>query len=287
MSPAAFHYEVGEQVGLAETLPMPDTETFASEPRDLALQRLMEEEGGRMYGLGMKLCGNRDEAEDLVQETFLQAFRKWDQFKGRSAPGTWLYTIAARICQRRSRLRSGEPARVESLSELLPSGQPMIAEIPAPGESQLDEQLRRETQERVERALTNLPIHLRLPLLLKDITELSLSQIADILGLKEATVKTRVHRGRLALRKELAESLPQRQAPPPDHSRKVCLDLLSAKQEALDRGVEFPVPPDELCSRCRSLMATLDMTFDACRQLDLARLPESLRQSILDQTSTG
>jgi hypothetical protein len=163
----------------------------------------------------------------------------------------------------------------------------MVAAIPTPDESQLDEQLRREARERVNRALAQLPIHLRLPLLLKDITELSLSQIADILGLKEATVKTRVHRGRLALRKELAESLPQQEAPPPDHSRAVCLDLLSAKQEALDRGVEFPVPPDELCSRCRSLMSTLDLTFEACRQLDLDRLPESLRKSIVDQMSTG
>ena len=266
---------------------MPETDSLAAEPRDLALERLMEEEGGRMYGLGMKLCGNSEEAEDLVQETFLQAFRKWDQFEGRSAPSSWLYTIAARICQRRNRLRSGEPARVESLSELLPSGQPMVATLPSPEESQLDEQLRREAQERVDQALGSLPIHLRLPLLLKDIAELSLSQIADILGLKEATVKTRVHRGRLALRKELADSLPQRAAPPPDHSRKVCLDLLSAKQEALDRGVEFPVPPNELCSRCRSVMSTLDLTFEACRQLDLDRLPESLRQSILDQAATG
>jgi RNA polymerase sigma-70 factor (ECF subfamily) len=264
---------------------MQESDPLNAAPRDLALERLMDEEGGRMYGLGMKLCGNSEEAEDLVQETFLQAFRKWDQFEGRSAPSSWLYTIAARICQRRNRLRSGEPARLESLSDLLPSGQPMVAEIPSSGESQLDEQLRREAQARVDRALASLPIHLRLPLLLKDITELSLSQIADILGLKEATVKTRVHRARLALRKELADSLPQREAPPPDHSQKVCLDLLSAKQEALDRGVEFPVPPDELCSRCQSVMSTLDLTFDACRQLNLDSLPESLRQSILDETS--
>jgi len=264
---------------------MQESDPLDTAPRDLALERLMDQEGGRMYGLGMKLCGNSEEAEDLVQETFLQAFRKWDQLEGRSAPSSWLYTIAARICQRRNRLRSGEPVRVESLSDLLPSGQPMVAEIPSSGESQLDEQLRREAQARVDRALASLPIHLRLPLLLKDITELSLSQIADILGLKEATVKTRVHRARLALRKELADSLPQREAPPPDHSQKVCLDLLSAKQEALDRGVEFPVPPDELCSRCQSVLSTLDLTFDACRQLNIDTLPESLRRSILDETS--
>ena len=94
--------------------------------------------------------------QDLVQETFLQAFRKWDQFEGRSAPSSWLYTIAARICQRRNRLRSGEPAKVESLSELLPSGQPRVATIPSFDDSQLDEQLRREAQERVDRALAKL-----------------------------------------------------------------------------------------------------------------------------------
>jgi RNA polymerase sigma-70 factor (ECF subfamily) len=245
----------------------------------------MEEEGGRMYGLGMKLCGNREEAEDLVQETFLQAFRKWDQFEGRSAPSSWLYTIAARVCQRRSRRRSGEPATVQSLSELLPSGQPMVAEIPSSEESPLDEQLRREAQARVDHALAELPFHFRLPLLLKDITELSLKQIADILGLKEETVKTRIHRGRLALRKALSESLPQREAPPPDHSQKVCLDLLSAKQEALDRGIEFPVSPEELCSRCQALLSTLDLTFESCRHLDFRSLPESVRQSILNEAA--
>ena len=92
-----------------------------------------------------------------------------------------------------------------------------------------------------------------------------LSEVASILGVKEATIKTRVHRARLALRKTLAEDLPRRDAPHPDHSRQVCLDLLGAKQEALDRGVDFPVPPEELCTRCKSLFSTLDLTYDACQ----------------------
>ncbi|MGB6361896.1 MAG: hypothetical protein WBG64_04435, partial [Thermoanaerobaculia bacterium] len=94
----------------------------------------------------------------------------------------------------------------------------------------------------------------------------------------------RVHRARLALRKALAESLPKRPAAPPDHSRQVCLDLLEGKQEALDRGVDFPVTPDELCTRCRSLFATLDLTYDACRHLGDVELPAELRRSILNQT---
>jgi RNA polymerase sigma-70 factor (ECF subfamily) len=250
-----------------------------------AVQRLMDEEGDRMFGLGLKLCGNHAEAEDLVQETFLQAFRKWEQFEGRSEPTSWLYTIASRICQRRNRRRAGEPARMESLSSLLPSGDPTVAELPSPEAGPLEEHLRREMQESVDRALAKLPLHLRLPLLLKDIAELSVAQVADILGIKRATVKTRVHRARLALRKELAATLPQRSAAAPDHSKQVCLDLLSAKQEALDRGVEFPVPADELCSRCRSLLSTLELTYDVCRQFSDKELPDSVRQSILEKSA--
>ena len=77
-----------------------------------AVQKLMESDGRKMYGLALKLCGNQAEAEDLVQDTFLQAYRKWDQFEGRSEPTSWLYTIASRLSRRRQRTRSGEPQRL-------------------------------------------------------------------------------------------------------------------------------------------------------------------------------
>ena len=181
----------------------------------------MASDGQKMYGLALKLCRNASEAEDLVQDTFLQAFRKWDQFEGRSEPTTWLYTIASRLCQRRQRPRSGEPQRMESLTDLLPVGESSIPEIPATDESPLDEHLKREAQQQVEQALAALPVHLRLPLVLKDIVELSVLQVAAVLGIKPATVKTRVHRGRLALRRALAEVLPKRPSPPPDHPQQV------------------------------------------------------------------
>lgn len=232
-------------------------------------------------GLGLKLCRNREEAEDLVQETFLQAFRKWGQFKGRSDPSSWLYTIAARVCQRRHRRRSGEPAHLESLDELLPTPGGAVVDLPTSGEGLFDEQLRREAAEVVDRALGQLPLEFRLPLVLKEIAELSLHEIAGILGVKKATVKTRVHRARLALRKELAPTLPQRAAPPPDHSRQICLSLLESKLEALDRGAPFPVADQELCSRCRALFDSLDLTVDACRWVEGGELPAALRRKLI------
>jgi predicted RNA polymerase sigma factor len=120
-------------------------------------------------------------------------------------------------------------------------------------------------------------------LILKELMDLSITEIAEVLGLKEATVKTRLHRARLFAAKELSRNLPKRPAPPPDHARVVCLDLLQAKQEALDRGASFPVPPQELCQRCQSLFATLDLASDACHQLASGELPEPVRVALLQE----
>lgn len=262
---------------------MEERDALVGEPAPKAVPLLVERYGSKMMGLGLKLCRSREEAEDLVQETFLQAFRKWEQFKGDSTPSSWLYTIAARICQRRHRRRSGEPAHLESLDELLPIGGSSIVDLPSAHEGPFDEQLRREAAEVVDRALAQLPLDFRLPLVLKEIAELPLRQIADILGVKEATVKTRVHRARLALRKELAPTLPQRAAPPPDHPRQVCLSLLESKLEALDRGVPFPVANEELCSRCRALFDSLDLTAEACRWVRGGELPAALRHKLITE----
>ena len=83
------------------------------------------------------------------------------------------------------------------------------------------------------------------------------------------------------LRRELARTLPRKSAPPPNHAKQMCLDLLKAKQEALDRGVAFPVPPEEMCERCQALFATLDLGRDTCRRLGQGELPAALRREML------
>lgn len=246
-----------------------------------AVTSLLEKHGGLIYALGLRFCGDEDEAQDLVQDTFLLAFRKWDQFEGRSEASTWLYRIAARACQRRHRRRAGEPKVVEPLSALLPSGEETIIDVPSTHESPLDLLERKEAQAVIERAVAQLPAKFRLPLILKEIMELSVEEVARALGVKENTVKTRLHRARLHLAKVLKQELPTRPAPPMDHSRGVCIDLLRLKQDTLDRGVSFPVPQEELCARCRSLFATLDLGGEACRRLKGGELPESLRRAVL------
>lgn len=252
---------------------------LAGQPAQVALPQLLEEHGGRLFRLGLKLCGHAEDAEDLVQEIFLIALRKWHQFNGEAQPTTWLYTIAARACQRRRRKRAGEPRTIESLSELLPGAEDRIPDLAVVG-SPLSDQLRRETREAVERAIADLPVHFRMPLVLKEIVELPIAEVAAILGLKEATVKTRVHRGRLLLRRALSSALPQQDAPPPDHSRQMCLDLLAAKQESLDRGVPFRVAPEDLCLRCQAMFGTLDLTRETCELLGRGEMPGALREAL-------
>ncbi|MHC4938133.1 MAG: RNA polymerase sigma factor [Planctomycetota bacterium] len=243
---------------------------------DLAVPQLVREHGGQLYGIARKLCGNAEDAEDLVQETFLQAYRKWSQFEGRAKPLTWLYTIASRACIRMHRKRSGEPEHMTSLQELLPftEGEMPVIEDP------LDEQIRQEGIHFVQAAILELPMDFRMPLVLKDIIGLPLSEIAKILDLKEATVKTRVHRARLKVRKELEQVMKRRDLPPAAYERQVCLDLLDAKQEALDHGVDMP--QKIVCDRCKAVFASLDFSQQLCARLGEGELPDDIRERLLE-----
>lgn len=241
----------------------------------------------RLYRFATRMCGSSDEAQDLVQDTLLQGFRKWKQFEGRADAATWLYTIAGHICQRRHRLRAGEPQRLESLSSLLPSPLDPVVTIPAADGNPAEAQAREEAERTIANALVHLPVAFRLPLVLSDIAELTTAEIAQVLGLKEATVKTRIHRARLKLRKALLARLPAHQAPAPNHDRQVCLDLLQAKQDSLDRRVPFPFSSQELCARCQSVFATLDLGREACVNLSRGDLPPALQQLIERQRNAG
>jgi RNA polymerase sigma-70 factor (ECF subfamily) len=245
-----------------------------------AVRRLVAEHGGALYAIASRFCGNPTDAEDLVQEVFLQAFRGWGAFRGESSERTWLYRIAARACERMHRKRAGEPDRVASLESLLPFGEPMIAAVPSGQEGPLPEAIRKEARGRLEAEIARLPDEFRVPLLLKEIAGLSVAEVARVLNMEEATVRTRVHRARLRLRAEVDRALPRdpRPAPPPAYEERTCLDLLNAKQEALDRGVPFDHAI--ICDRCRSVFATLDLTSEVCRDLARDGWPDEVRERL-------
>lgn len=250
-------------------------------PREEAVPRLLELQGDRLYGLARRFCGNPDEAQDLVQEVFVQAWRKWDQFGGRSDPIVWLYTIARRACQRMHRRRAGEPDHFEHLDEPGAFAEAEVAVVPS-GTDPFDEEVRREQREAVGAAITALPDDFRMPLVLKEIVGLPVADVARILDLKEGTVKTRLHRARLRLRDALAEGLPKAALPPPAYTKQVCLDLLKAKQDSLDRGVEMPDAEGIICERCQAVFSTLDLAQDVCGRLGEEGMPAEVR-ALLDR----
>lgn len=247
--------------------------------RDREIERLITVEGPKLLAFAGRLCGNDVEAEDLLQETFSRAFRSWDQLDDKENPRPWLYSIARHACQRMHRKRAGEPDRLESLEELMPRPAPTVPDL-APASDPHRSRLRAEARELVERGLARLPPSFRIPLVLADVAELSIGEIGAVLGLKEATVKTRLHRARLKLRAVLAAGLPQRTAPAATHAREVCLDLIGARLEAFDRGVDFPYSPEALCARCRTVLGTLELARESCAGLAPETLSPALRERL-------
>lgn len=242
-----------------------------------ATERLVDTHGGLLYQLALRFCGSADEADDLVQEVFLQAFRAWEGFRGDADEKTWLYRIAARACQRMHRKRAGEPERIGSLEELLPFGQDSVGRLPTELDDGLRVQLRKEARERVEQAIVALPTEFRVPLILKEIVGFGVREVAAVLDLEEGTVRSRVHRARLKLRALVDGAIPRAAGPvpPPTYDEQTCLDLLNAKQDALDRGVAFE--SSVICRRCQAVFASLDVTQQACRDLAADTVPEALR----------
>lgn len=258
----------------------------AGEPREQAVPRLVELHGGKLFAIARRFCGSEEEARDLVQETFLAAWKGWPTFEGRADAGTWLYTIAARLCQRKHRPRAGEP---RELAPLDPAGLFANARLGvAPDEHEpLAALVRSESKQRLEAAIRTLPLEFRLPVVLRELVGLEVEEIARILGIEPVTVRTRLHRARLRLRAELEAVLPKKDLPAPIFDRTVCLDLLRAKQEALDRGVHFEFPGGVVCERCAATFATLDWTGELCRELGRGALPAELHTWLARELGQG
>lgn len=249
-----------------------------------AVVAMLEKYGPKLHSLALRLCGHRADAEDMVQDVFLQAFRSWHTFKGQSNPATWLYAIAARSCKARLRRKGGVDRRMPSMSQLLPWQEATVTRAAADPQGEQSGAERNEAILRVQNEIARLPEHLRVPLVMKEILGVTVEDVASALSLATNTVKTRLHRARLALRKAMVSTAPAVRAPSPIYERQVCLDLLQAKMAAMDRGgtsAGFGVPQAELCARCRAVFRELDVVQDACGQLASGDLPPNVKHAIL------
>jgi len=171
-----------------------------------AFARLMDGYGDRLLAFARHMCGQREDAEDVFQESFLTVFRRLGEFRGEGLFRNWLYKIASSHCLKKRRLRSGEPRHHLPVEELSPEAlQPIIHGPGLAGrpEVPLESVLRDELSTRMNEAIDRLPPEYRIVLLLRDVELFSTTETAGLTGLSEAAVKSRLHRARLAVRAAL------------------------------------------------------------------------------------
>jgi RNA polymerase sigma-70 factor, ECF subfamily len=173
-----------------------------------ALEILMERHAARVYRVAFGITRNDADAEEVVQDVFLSLFEKIAAFEERAALGTWLYRVATNTALLR---RRGKRLELEvSLEDQLPTFRDdghragersfLLADWSASAEDGL---LSDETQALVRRAIDMLPPHYRAVVMLRDVEELSNEETAEILGEPVSSVKSRLHRARMALREQL------------------------------------------------------------------------------------
>lgn len=165
----------------------------------------------RIFNLVFRMIGTRAEAEDLAQEVFITVFKSIDQFRGDSKLSTWLYRVAANHCKNRIKYLSRRYERATGVLDenaervaAAQGGTPVGAgQIDRPDQALEGAQMDRVVQQ----AIAELDEDHRLVVVLRDIEELAYEEICEITGLPEGTVKSRLHRGRLALKERLAKHM--------------------------------------------------------------------------------
>lgn len=164
----------------------------------------------RVFALVFRMIGRREEAEDLAQEVFVQVFKAIDQFRGESKLSTWIFRIAVNLCKNRakylSRRRSGEQDDVHEMADRM-SGDGgkgvTVGDIARPDEMLEGVQLERI----VKRAIAEVDPDFREVLILRDVEDMSYDEIAQVTGLAEGTVKSRIFRARAQLRALVEKAL--------------------------------------------------------------------------------
>ncbi|MBI5177655.1 MAG: sigma-70 family RNA polymerase sigma factor [Nitrospinae bacterium] len=170
-----------------------------------AFDELMSRYEGRIFGFLQRMCGGGERAKDMVQETFLTAYRYLAGFRGDASFKTWLYKIASTSCLKSKRRRKAEPSHHLSLDDLIPTDEE-VKDLTASNwyNAPVDDLLTRELNEHIDRSLMKLAEPYRLVFVLRDVEGLSAEETAKALGISVAAVKSRLHRARLFLRKELS-----------------------------------------------------------------------------------
>lgn len=165
--------------------------------------RLVDKYSAPIYRLGLRMLGRPQDAEDVLQNTFLNVLTHLSTFEGRSSLSTWMYRIAANealmlIRKRKPEVNLESVDAEENAEDLLPTQFADWSALPE------DELLSGEGKKTLDQAIQTLPESMRIVFLLRDVEGLSIKETADALNLTETNVKTRLLRARMFLREQLS-----------------------------------------------------------------------------------
>jgi RNA polymerase sigma-70 factor, ECF subfamily len=246
-----------------------------------------------VFSFSMKICGHREDAEDTMQDVLFRSLKYLTKIPDPNALAAWLYTVTRNRCRRMRRMSAGDATHKLSLEELMPDETELKRLLQDAGKNPESETLRAEEHQLLHQAVLRIPTALRMVLVLHDMEDLDTDQVARILDLQPGTVRVRLHRARLAVRKEMALVLAGTPDQPNKISRKEqeatlkrpqeCRELFANLSEYLDARAE-PRTCEQMrvhiegCPACVAFIKDLRTAIDRCRSLDLSCSQDVTRQ---------
>jgi RNA polymerase sigma-70 factor (ECF subfamily) len=234
-----------------------------------------------VFSFSMKMCGHRQDAEDTMQEVLFRSLKYLGKIEGPNALAAWLYTVTRNRCHRMRRGHFDGNGKKFSLDELIPDDEDLRRLLANEEGGPERDAIRAEEHHLLHEAVLRLPTPLRMVLVLHDMEELTSEEIAKILGLQIGTVRVRLHRARLAVRREmplLMKGIPEKgktehitvtQRP------RECRELFANLSEYLDARVEPRTCEQmkahiEQCPACVAFLRDLRAAIDRCRSFAVA-----------------
>jgi RNA polymerase sigma-70 factor (ECF subfamily) len=256
-------------------------------------KQVMEEMLPGLYRLAYGITQDPMEAQDAVQDALVSMIRRIGDFQERSSLATWLYriTVNASLDRVRGRRRRGETIPIEEFLPRFTEEGRYAEEVVDWSDAPLDRLLSSEAAERIQQAIASLPEEQRVVLVMKDMEELALSEIARALELSIPAVKSRLHRARLALRGVLASYFRERQgASVTQQNRRrrhkhTCQELV----ELLCDYLEGDLPQEDRneldrhmreCPPCMAFLKTYRRTAQICKGLRPEDIPPEVRERL-------
>lgn len=238
-----------------------------------------------VFSFSIKVCGHLQDAEDTAQDVLLKLLPYLGKFDNSKALKGWLYKVARNRCMMNRRGQKYSQKLHVSLDELMPDGRELKELIKNATGDPESERARAESAERLRDAVLTLPPQYRFVLVLHDMEELDTAEVAAVMGLEEGTVRVRLHRARLLLRREMQraeKALPARRTPPGKKPVK-CRGLFAALSDYLDGIVEDAVCEQMQkhiadCAPCQAFVASLKAVVAQCRRYSPECPPDRLQR---------